>query len=216
MNQEMKNYEVQLVEANLLEVTGKGDNPLWQSAVILTDFTSPWDEEIPRKIEFKAVWDGENFFFCFTVFDTMIHIEKKDDGIDSIGSSDRVELFFRADNSLNHYYCLEIDTAARIMDFVAYPNKKFDFDWNWPQNNIEVKSSISEDSFTVEGAISISSLKMLNLIKDNKIETGIFRAKYNETEKSIFEPVWISWVDPDTEEPNFHIASSFGVLNLME
>ena len=102
------------------------------------------------------------------------------------------------------------------MDFVAYPNKKFDFDWNWPQNNIEVKSSINDDSFTVEGSISISSLKMLNLIKDNKIETGIFRAKYNETEKSIFEPVWISWVDPDTEEPNFHIASSFGILNLME
>ena len=70
MNQEMKNYEVQLVEVNLLEVTGKGDNPLWQNAVILTDFTSPWDAEKPKKIEFKAVWDGINLFFCFTVFDT--------------------------------------------------------------------------------------------------------------------------------------------------
>lgn len=49
MNQEMKNYEVKLVEENLLEVTGKGDNPLWQNAVILTDFTSPWDEEKPKK-----------------------------------------------------------------------------------------------------------------------------------------------------------------------
>ena len=216
MNQNMKNYEVRLVEENLLEITGKGDNPLWKNAVILNDFSSPWDEETPSEIEFKAVWDRENFFFCFTVYDTMIHIEKKDESIESIGNSDRVELFFRPDNSLNPYYCLEIDTAARIMDFVAYPNKKFDFDWNWPQGNIEVKSSINDNSFTVEGSISISSLKMLNLIKDNKIETGIFRAKYNETEKSIFEPVWISWVDPDTEEPNFHIASSFGILDLME
>ena len=57
---------------------------------------------------------------------------------------------------------------------------------------------------------------MLNLINDDKIETGIFRAKYNEVEKSIFEPVWISWVNPNTEEPNFHIASSFGVMQLME
>ena len=57
---------------------------------------------------------------------------------------------------------------------------------------------------------------MLNLLKDYKIETGIFRAKYNEVEISIFEPVWISWVDPVTEEPNFHTASSFGVLNLMD
>ena len=216
MNQEMKNYDVQLVEENLLEVTGKGDNPLWENATILTDFISPWDTATPSKIEFKAVWDKQNLFFCFTVFDTMIHIEKKDDSIQSIGNSDRVELFFRKDASLNPYYCLEIDTAARIMDFLAYPNKKFDFEWNWPQSNIEVKSSINEESFTVEGAISISSLKMLNLIKDNKIETGIFRAKYTEVEKSIFEPVWISWVDPDTEEPNFHTVSSFGVLQLME
>ena len=216
MTQDMKNYEVQLVEENLLEVTGKGDNPLWEDATILTDFISPWDAAKPAKIEFKSVWDRENLYFCFTVYDTNIRIEMKDDGVESIGNSDRVELFFRADDTLNPYYCLEIDTAARVMDFVAYPNKKFDFDWNWPQSNLEVKSSINDNSFVVEGAISISSLKMLNLINDDKIETGIFRAKYNEVEKSIFEPVWISWVNPNTEEPNFHIASSFGVMQLME
>lgn len=216
MAKELKNYEVHLVEENLLEITGKGDNPLWKNAQVLTDFCSPWDSEKPSKIEFKAVWDRENLFFCFTVSDTMIHIDRKDDSIHSIGSSDRVELFFRSNHAMNPYYCLEIDTASRIMDFVAYPNKKFDFDWNWPQNNMAVKSSIDDSSFTIEGAISILSLKMLHLINDNKIETGLFRAKYNEKEKSIFEPVWISWVNPETETPNFHTPSSFGVLHLIE
>ena len=39
MNQEMKNYEVQLVEASLLEVTGKGDNPLWQKLLLWDGLT---------------------------------------------------------------------------------------------------------------------------------------------------------------------------------
>ena len=37
-----------------------------------------------------------------------------------------------------------------------------------------------------------------------------------ERENSNFEPIWISWVNPDTESPNFHTPTSFGVLYLME
>lgn len=216
MTQEMKQYEVHRIEKDTLEITGEGTNNLWNQAMILTDFSSPWDTNLPSKMEFKALWDGVNLFFCFTIFETLIRIDKKDDSIQSIGNSDRVELFFRPDNSLNPYYCLEIDTAARIMDFVAYPNKNFDFEWNWPQGHLEVKSSIQDQSYSIEGSISISSLKMLNILQDNKIETGIFRAKYNEIEKSIFEPNYISWVDPNTEKPNFHISSSFGVFHLLD
>jgi hypothetical protein len=216
MTQEMKNYEVHFIEKSQLEITGKGDNTLWNQATILSDFTSPWDAALPAKMEFKALWDDDNLFFCFTVFDTLIRIDKKDESIQSIGNSDRVELFFRPDNSLNPYYCLEIDTAARIIDFVAYPNKNFDFEWNWPQGQLEVKSSIQDESYTIEGSISISSLKMLNILNDNKIETGIFKAKYNEIEKSIFEPTYISWVDPDSKTPNFHLPSSFGILHLKD
>lgn len=214
MTQGMKKYEVHLIEKSQLEITGTGDNSLWDQAAVLTDFTSPWDTNLPSKMEFKALWDGVNLFFCFTVFDTLIRIDKKDESIHSIGNSDRVELYFRPDNSLNPYYCLEIDTAARIMDLVAYPNKNFDFEWNWPQGHLEVKSSIQDQSYIIEGSISISSLKMLNILNENKIETGIFRVKYNEIEKSIFEPTYISWVNPNTKTPNFHHPSSFGILQL--
>ncbi|MHB1104940.1 MAG: sugar-binding protein [Lutibacter sp.] len=212
----MKNYNVNCIERDILTLTGKGDNPLWQKAELLTDFVSPWDNEKIEKIEFKALWDSKNLFFCFTVFDNVIHIDKTDNSFESIGNSDRVELFFRTDTSLNPYYCLEIDPTPRIMDFKAYPNKNFSFDWNWPKKDLTVKSQINRNKFTVEIAISIKSLNSLNLIKENKIETGIFRAKYNELENSIFEPIWISWVNPNTNEPNFHTPASFGVLKLME
>lgn len=214
MERENNVYNVNLIDEGQLQITGKGESAFWKKSDVLTHFISPWDSEEPSKIEFRALWDKKNFFFCFTVFDDQIHIETKDNSIDSINNSDRVELFFRPDDSLNPYYCLEIDTEARIMDFIAYPDKKFDFNWNWPQNDITVKSSKKATSFTVEGAISIASLNQFDLIKEDKIEAGIFRAKYNLKDNLHFEPTWISWVNPNTETPNFHIASSFGVLHL--
>lgn len=216
MNNEVKDYEVNLIVKKQLIITGKGDDNLWNNAIELTDFCSPWDSKKPSKITFRALWDTEKLFFNFTVLDSSIHIEKQDDSIDSINNSDRVELFFRPDDSMNPYYCLEMDTDARLMDFIAYPNKNLDFSWNWPKDDIVVKSSVKEDSFTVEGSVSIQSLNNFKLIKNNKIETGIFRAKYSPDKNGNFEPTWITWVNPNTETPNFHIASSFGTLLLKQ
>ena len=101
------------------------------------------------------------------------------------------------------------------MDFKAHPNKKFDFNWNWPDNDMKVVSQRNENYFTVRIAISIQSFKDLSLLKENRIETGIYRAKYNKIEnEKEYQPTWITWVDPNTDEPNFHIKSSFGVLEL--
>lgn len=210
----MKNYNVNRIEKNILQINGLGNNPFWDKAEILTDFTSPWSDLKPEKIEFRSLWDTENIYFCYKVYDDNIHIDRQDDSIDSIGESDRVEIFFRTDENLNPYYCLEIDPTPRIMDFIASPKKKFDFDWNWPENNLLVKSSIKSDHFIVEFSVSIQSLKNFHLIKDNVIEAGIYRAKYIKQENKLFEPTWITWVNPNTETPNFHIASSFGTLTL--
>jgi len=211
----MKNYNVNRIEKNILQINGLGDNPFWNNAEILTDFISPWSDLKPKKMEFRALWDTEHFFFCYTVYDTNIHIDRQDDSVDSIGESDRVEIFFRTDAGLNPYYCLEIDPSPRIMDFKASPKKKFDFDWNWPNNDLIVKSTIKEDRFIVEIAITIQSLKNFDLIKDNSIEAGIYRAKYTKQENNLFEPTWISWVNPNTETPNFHVPDSFGNLTLV-
>nr|WP_255673680.1 sugar-binding protein [Flavobacterium sp. JAS] len=189
---------------------------MWEKANCLTDFSSPWKNDSFSKIEFRALWDLENLFFNFRVFDTAIYIDRKDDSFDSIGNSDRVELFFRANDSLNPYYCLEMDTAARIMDFEARPNKDFDFNWKWPKKDIEVKASKDKTSFTVEGRISIQSLDDLNLIQNNTIEAGVFRAKFSLVENLQYDAIWISWVNPNTDTPNFHIASSFGKFILMK
>ncbi|WP_264523377.1 sugar-binding protein [Flavobacterium sp. N502536] len=212
----MKEYQVVLRNENQKIAIENPVVSFWEKANELTDFCSAWNSDPFSKIAFSAFWDRENLFFKFRVFDTHIHLDQKDDSIDSIGNSDRVELFFRINASLDPYYCLEIDTAGRVMDFKARPGKDFDFDWNWPKNDLEITTSKDEISFTVEGRISIQSLKQLNLIQNNTIEAGVFRAKFDKNTNDEYEPTWISWVNPNTETPNFHIASSFGKFILME
>lgn len=214
MNNLLKIYTVKQIEQNQLEITGKGFDSLWDEANVLVDFCSPWDNEKIKEIEFKALWSKDTFFFRFQVNDSEIHIDTTDNTINSINNSDRVELFFRTNDSLDPYYCLEIDPTPRIMDFKAHPNKQFDFNWKWPSKDIIVKSSINKKRFTVEATISIASITKLGLIKDGKIEAGIYRAKYNKLKDGSYEPTWITWVNPNTESPNFHTPSSFGVLLL--
>lgn len=210
----MKSYSVIQIETGELKINGKGNHPLWSMANSLTDFSSPWDSEKIKPIEFKALCDKENMFFCFKVEDTDVHIDTTDNTFRSINESDRVELFFRSNELMDPYYCLEIDPESRIMDIKARPNKQFDFNWNWSSDDIKVMSSIESTYFTVEMTISLASLTKLGLLKEGKIETGIYRAKYNKQENGSFEPVWITWVDPMTATPNFHTSTSFGLLKL--
>ncbi len=207
-------YHVNHIGKKQLHVTGRADDIQWNGAYELTGFLSPWDNAKQRKTSFRALRDDMYLYFAFDVYENNLHVDKSGNAKANINNSDRVELFFTPDKRLNPYYCLEIDPTPRIMDFKAYPEKKFDFDWHWPKQHIFVKSFVGDQKYTVEGKISLASLNALGLIKNNKILTGIFRAKYNKQSDNSYMPTWITWVDPKTENPNFHISSSFGILHL--
>ena len=211
----MKTYKVNKIDSDHMVMNGKADHPLWDKAVVLKDFSSPWHVEDVEDIEFRAIHDGEHLFVSYKVNDSSLHIDSTDDSKKSVDNSDRVELFLRSNKNLDPYYCLEIDPLARVQDFIARPNRQFDFSWDWPKDDITIKSDITATCFTVELAISMSSLKEFQLLqKDGTIEAGIYRAKYHQQSNGQFKPTWITWVDPKTETPNFHIASSFGKLKL--
>mgnify|MGYP000901151548 FL=1 len=61
----MKNYNVNRIEKNTLQINGLGNNPLWDKAEIINDFISPWDATKLGKIELRALWDLDNIYFCF-------------------------------------------------------------------------------------------------------------------------------------------------------
>lgn len=209
----MKTYTIHKIAANSLNANGKVDHPLWAKADVLTDFLSPWEVVPSVGMEFRALHDGVNLYVSYKVKDGSLYIDKTDNSKKSVDNSDRVELFLRADDRLDPYYCLEIDPMARLQDFKAHPNRQFDFDWNWPKADLQISSNIQPTAFSVEVVISIASLEKLGLLqKDGRLEAGIYRAKYNLRANGQYAPTWMTWVDPQTATPNFHIASSFGEL----
>ncbi|CDF80338.1 putative carbohydrate binding module (CBM9) [Formosa agariphila KMM 3901] len=210
----MKTYTVNRIEESTLNINGLGNSTPWKTAELLTDFIAPWDLEFKPKVAFKALWDVNNFYFCFHVEDQEVYLNTTDDSIESIGSSDRVELFFRKDKDLNPYYCLEMDSSARLMDFKAKAGKVFDFDWNWSKHGIELKSNVNANGYTLEGVVSISVLKELKLLYNSQLEVGIFAAKFKLTNETQRHPIWMSWVHPQVTEPNFHQPLTFGSLIL--
>ena len=207
-----KKYKVKRTANSTKNRIAHTKEEFWSSANILNEFSSPWVATELVKTEFRALHDSEYFYFKFRVFDTDLHIDLTDNSKMSINDSDRVELFFRKDEQMNPYYCLEMDTQARLFDFIAYPEKKFDYRWNWPKNSIELEAKKSNQFFEVVGLILKSSLIEFGLLKDNRIQTGIFRAKYNMQSNGDYKPTWITWIDPNTLEPNFHCATAFGLL----
>lgn len=211
----MEIYKVNKIDDQELIITGKGQHPLWQEAVVLDRFLSPWHPVSGVDFEFRALYDSQNLYVSFQVPDDSLYLDKTDNSKKSVDNSDRVELFLRSDKRLDPYYCLEIDPLARVQDFRAYPNRQFDKAWNWPKKDITVKSYINSTGFCVELALRLASLKTMGLLHlDGTIEAGIYRAKYHQQPDGHYKPTWITWIDPHTEFPDFHTASSFGILQL--
>ena len=210
---QLKEYQAKHI-TEILDISKGSTQIPWEKAEVLTDFCNPWDTKRKFDTTFRALHDQKHFFFRFEVKDDSIYIDEKSDDYESIGASDRMELFFRKDSSLAPYYCMEIDPKARVMDFKAWPNKDFDFDWGFPQEHLQVKSQIIDEGYWVEGTISLDVLKDLHLLKNDSLETGIFRAKFVKFEDKSYKPVWITWVNPETKTPDFHTASSFGLVKL--
>ena len=102
----MKIYPVR--KSNHLTTDLIQEAKLWEDAYILSDFQSPWKDYI-FSMEFSALYNKSHFFFQYKVYDTSIYIDNKDNKKANINNSDRVEIFFREDETLDPYYCLEIN-----------------------------------------------------------------------------------------------------------
>jgi hypothetical protein len=215
-NESLPAYQVKKTTQASWEVDGRGGNPAWEQANSLTSFSLPWWDETPLPTEFKALWNEERLYFLFTVEDAELNAKVENNEKMEAASSDRIELFFKIDDEMKPYYCLEIDYLGRILDYKADHYREMHYDWEWP-DEIRAMPTVTEKGYIVEGWISMSSLKNLGLVKENTIQAGLFRADYTK-DKSTGELVvrWITWVNPGTERPDFHVASAFGILTMIE
>jgi hypothetical protein len=217
-------------------VDGRADEPVWSKAVVEKGFFFPWKEAPAPATEFRALCDETYFYFTFRVHDEdIVTLERLRDKEDEV-FEDRVEMYFGRDEQMKDYYCLEVDSKGRAFDYRgSYPRQ---LDPRWKFEGLETKGATLPDGYEVEARIPVKTFVALGfpaLRPGVKIRCGLYRAEFShdrsgrpvEKQASIHTmgrqvegppPIedWLSWVDPKTKEPDFHVPSSMGWIKIVK
>lgn len=231
-----RTYQVRHVPEAGISLDGMADEPFWSQAAAERDFTFPWKPATAPATEFRALCDRDFLYFTFRVHDEDLVIVEPVREKQDIVAGDRVELFFSTDPEMWNYYCLEIDPRGRVFDYRASYYRRFDRAWSWPE--VETGASSLTEGYAIEGRIPLASFEALGfprLRPGVKIFCGLYRAEFShdrgdapavpqdgkpaEGDRSDGPPPvkdWISWGDPKTEKPDFHVPASLGIFEFIE
>ncbi len=219
-----------------IAIDGQADEPHWTRAEPVRDFRFPWKTEPAPRTEFRALCDADHLYFAFLIEDAdIVVLDHFSDEADAV-LEDRAEIYLSLDDRMARYFCLEIDSRGRAFDYSASHYRKFDP--GWKLEGLVTAAQTHEDGYTVEGRIPLNSLEALGfprLRPGTKILWGIYRAEFSHDRTGNAAPApttihnlgrathgpppienWISWVDPKTPEPDFHVPSSLGWLMVVE
>ena len=113
------------------------------------------------------------------------------------------------------YYGVEIDPQGRVHDYSIEYYRHFDGTWNL--EGLDSAGVATDDGYIVEGKVPMASLQDLDLIHDNVMRAGVYRAEFSlPAEDGELVQEWISWIDPKTEAPDYHVDSSFGEFRFLQ
>lgn len=204
-------------------IDGKVDEDAWKSAApIIGGFHFPWERAVAPATEFRALHDGATLFFSFVVSDpSVVVLETPKGERETVDEEDRVELFFAGgpiDKPVEYempvYYAAEVDPAGRVHDYSMKYYRQIDSAWSLP--GLKTAATRSDAGYTVEASIPLASLRELGVLKpDGQMRTGVFRAEFTPKDGKL-DMRWISWVDPATPIPDFHVDSAFGLFRLVD
>jgi Carbohydrate family 9 binding domain-like len=227
-------YLVRWVPGAKIVLDGRADEPVWSSAVVETGFFFPWKKAPAPATEFRALCDETHLYFSFRVRDDdIVALERLRDEQEAV-LEDRVEVYLGRDEQMKDYFCLEVDSKGRVFDYrSSYPRL---FKPGWKLEGLETGAAALPNAYQVECRIPVKAIEALGfpaLRPGVKIRCGLYRAEFShdrsgrqaEQQPSIHTmglkldgppPIeeWLSWVDPKTKEPDFHVPSSMGWLEI--
>lgn len=219
----MANYDVVKRGNPGINIDGVVNEATWESIPAISGtFSYPWEKVEAPKTVFKAFHDGTTFYFSFVCVDPEVVVEKEAKGERAtVDPEDRVELFFAPapidypeEYKLPTYYAVEVDPVGRVHDYSMVYYRNIDSDWNMP--GFKSAGKLTPDGYAVEGSIPLATLRELDLLKeDGFMQTGVYRAEFYRKGNDI-DMHWISWIDPQTPVPDYHVNDSFGLFTFLE
>ncbi len=182
----------------------------WSRAPLLSDFRFPWESTPPPRTELRAVVHAGRLRFRFDCVDRELVLGEGATEKERVLGSDRVELFFATSPQLNPYFCLEMDPRGLVYQYRARSYRQFD-DAPWAPE-LEVHASLTAPHYRVEGSLPLACLHAHGLLPSGggELLAGAYRAELSRLPHGAVHFGWMSWVDPKTDKPDFHVPSSFG------
>ena len=231
-----KTYKLRYLPTVEIQLDGRMEERVWLQANQETGFIFPWKQTEAPPTEFRALCDDTHLYFAFRIEDADVFVlESLRDEQDAI-FEDRAEMYFVCDDRMRDYYCIEIDSRGRAFDYRGSYYRRFDPDWNW--EGMETAGAPTEGGYIVEGRIPLKSFEAMGFPKlrpGAKIRCGLYRAEFShdksgrtaEQKESVHNlgrqldvppPIeaWMSWVDPKTVVPDFHVPTSLGWLEVVQ
>ena len=191
-----------------IKVDGVIEENEWKHGVLVDYLISPWVDNISDKTRFYTFVSHDYFNFCFSVVDsTLVTFPFETER--TVIKEDRVELFFSKEASLEKYYCIEIDPFGNLLDYSAKFPREFNRSWDFSEINIKTK--VNDFGYTVEGTILLKELKAIGI--SDQFYLGIFRADFKSHD--LKDVCWISWINPNSSKPDFHIPSAFALTSFV-
>ncbi len=211
-----KVYRLRCVPQAKIQLDGRLDEPDWQKANLESGFRFPWNKKQTPATEFRALCTADRLYFGYRVEDSDVVVVEPFVNEESAIGEDRVEMLLSKDERLSDYYAMEMDSRGRALDFRGHFYRKFDFSWNMP--GLELRGQSTPQGYTVEGSIPLSTFPAIGLPElkpGTRIVFGLFRAEFSHGPDGKTIEDWISWVDPQTTEPDFELPQAFGYLEVV-
>jgi len=183
----------------------------------VSDFHSPWRDTPFGPTRFRAIADSAWLYFNFEVADSLLvalpFAQESD-----VASGDRVEIFLSADSTLGNYYCLEMGPRGDVLDYRAAYYRQFDDTWDLPA--LAVATQATTGGYVVEGRIPLRFLRGLSEdippTGTFTLYMGLYRAEYDKAHTEADPVQWLTWIDPNTADPDFHVGASFHPIQIQE
>jgi len=197
-----------------IHVDGKLDEPLYQAPPLVERFViAGQPDKRPPATRAWLFWQPQRLIFAFECEDAEIVAAPPSGNKHDVDAQDRVELFLWSGQPEDTYYCLEVGALGALHDYAARFYRRFDDTWSLP--GLQYAVSRTPHGYCVEGTIPRAALQQMGfrLEPGARWRLGLFRAEFTARDRP-GEPTWITWVNAQTPQPDFHVAASFGACKL--
>lgn len=197
-----------------LQVNGRLDEPCYARLRSVTDFkvaSHPRAKAPATKAWLQ--WDDRGLWFAFAAHDTTLVALPPSSDEHAVDGQDRVELFLWPEGS-QRYFCLEIAPDGAVHDYAARVYRRFDDSWRPAGAAFAVRRTT--DGYTVEGFVPIAALREMGIQSwraGTRFYLGLYRADFSP--EALNDPVWLTWVEPNLPQPDFHVRATFALVELL-